>query len=102
MIQLIEKNKDKLIALCKSLGIKKMNIFGSSVSNKFTDNSDIDFLILFSEELSIDEYTENYFKLHYKLRKIFNRNIDIVTEQTLSNPFFIESINNTKELIYEA
>ncbi len=102
MQQLIESKKSELTNLCKALNIQRMNVFGSAVSNKFEEDSDIDFLILFSEKLSIDEYTENYFELHYKLRKLFNREIDIVTERTLSNPYFIESINKTKELIYEA
>ncbi len=99
---LIENKKSELTKLCKLLNIQRMNVFGSAVSDTFKEDSDIDFLISFSEKLSIEEYTENYFELHYRLRKLFNREIDIVTERTLSNPYFIESINKTKELIYEA
>ncbi|MCK5825307.1 MAG: nucleotidyltransferase domain-containing protein [Ichthyobacteriaceae bacterium] len=44
-----------------------MNIFGSAVFDKFNDKSDIDFLIKFSEELSSEQYSDNYFELHYKL-----------------------------------
>ena len=102
MEQIIENKKEELINLCKSLKIQRMNVFGSVVSGKFNKDSDIDLLISFSDGLSVDEYTNNYFTLHYKLRELFNRNIDIVTERTLSNPYFIESINETKELIYEA
>ena len=102
MNQIISKHKEELTKICESLNIKRMNIFGSAVSDKFNDKSDIDFLIKFSEELSSEQYSDNYFELHYKLRKIFNREIDIITEQTLSNPYFIESINKSKELIYEA
>ncbi len=102
MQQLIEKHKKELIAISKALKISKLYIFGSSVSGNFNDDSDIDFLISFADSLTIDEYTENYFKLQYKLRELFKRDIDIVTERTLSNPFFIESINESKQLIYEA
>jgi predicted nucleotidyltransferase len=102
MNRIISKHKDELTKICESLNIKRMNVFGSAVSGKFNDKSDIDFLIKFSEELSGDEYTENYFVLHYKLREIFKREIDIITESSLSNPYLIESINNSKELIYEA
>lgn len=102
-MQTIIKNKLKeLQKLCLNLKIKKLYVFGSAVSDSFNKNSDIDILISFSEEISIEEYTQNYFKLHYKLRELFNREIDIVTEKTLSNPYLIESINETKELIYEA
>jgi len=79
MQQLLEKRKKELIAICQALNIKRL-----------------------AENLSVDEYTKNYFTLHYKLRELFNREIDIVTERTLSNPYFIESINESKQLIYEA
>jgi len=102
MKSLIENKISELTNLCKALNIKKMFVFGSAVSNKFTEESDIDFLISFNDDISIEEYTDNYFKLHYRLRELFNRDIDIITERTLSNPYFIESINRTKKIIYEA
>lgn len=102
MISEIINRKKELEDLCRTLGIKRMNVFGSATTETFNNKSDIDFLVLFSEKLSIEEYTNNYFELHYKLRKIFDREIDIVTEPTLSNPYFIESINKTKQLIYES
>lgn len=102
-MQAIVQNKiNELKKLCSNLNIRKLYVFGSAVSDKFNDSSDIDLLISFSEDLSVEEYTQNYFKLYYKLRELFNRDIDIVTEKTLSNPYLIESINETKELIYEA
>ena len=79
-----------------------MDVFGSSVSGLFNKDSDIDFLISFADGLSIKQYTENYFTLQYKLRELFDREVDIVTEKSLSNPYFIDSINKTKALIYEA
>jgi hypothetical protein len=102
MQQLLAKSKNELIAICQALSIKRLYAFGSVVSEKFDDNSDIDFLISFSDNLTVDEYTKNYFILQYKLRELFKREIDIVTERTLSNPYFIESINESKLLIYEA
>ncbi len=102
MQQFVEKRKEDLKLICQALKIKSLYAFGSVVTDKFTDNSDIDFLISFDDNISVDEYTNNYFFLHYRLRELFKREIDIVTERTLSNPYFIESINETKELIYEA
>lgn len=102
MQQIIEDRKEELIRLCKTLKIVRMNVFGSAASGDFREDSDIDLLISFSDNLSVEEYTENYFILHYKLRELFNREIDIITETSLSNPYFIESINKTKSLIYEA
>ncbi len=102
MQKILKDNLNDLKSLCATLKVKKLYAFGSVISNKFMKNSDIDFLISFSENLTIEEYTNNYFTLHYKLRKLFHREIDIITERSLSNPYLIESIDETKELIYEA
>jgi len=101
MQKLIENKKEELSAICKALKIKRMDVFGSAAVGGFRQDSDIDILISFSDNLSIEEYSDNYFELHYKLRELFNREIDVVTERSLSNPYFIKSINATKELIYE-
>ncbi|MCW3789768.1 nucleotidyltransferase family protein [Plebeiibacterium sediminum] len=102
MQSILENNIDNLKAICQSLKIKRLYAFGSAVCGNFTEDSDIDFLISFVENISIEEYTNNYFELQYRLRDLLKREIDIVTERTLSNPYFIESLNESKKLIYEA
>ena len=102
MQKILENKIADLKNICIALEVRRLHAFGSVVSDKFRDDSDIDFLISFAENLSIEQYTDNYFALQYKLRELFKRKIDIVTERTLSNPYFIESIDKTKELIYEA
>jgi hypothetical protein len=92
---------EELKALCSIYKVKTMYAFGSACSDNFTDNSDLDFLISF-EKLSIEQYTDNYFDLHYKLENLFSRKIDLLTEQSLANPFFIQSLGKSKQLIYEA
>jgi predicted nucleotidyltransferase len=101
MQKIILDRKLEIKSICQTLKVKRLYVFGSVVSDRFNEKSDIDFLISFADNISIEDYTNNYFLLHYQLKELFNRNIDIVTERTLSNPYFIESINNTKELIYE-
>ncbi len=99
----IEQRKRELKSICKKLKISKLYAFGSAVTtDKFNENSDIDFLISFDNSISPEEYSDNYFQLQYKLRELFNRNIDIITERSLSNPYFIASIDKNKVLIYEA
>lgn len=102
MNKLISENIDELKKLCKSHDIKRMYAFGSVLNENFSSQSDIDLLISFDENLSIEKYTDNYFELHYKLKDIFNRKIDLVTEKSLSNPYLIDSINKNKILLYES
>ena len=101
MIRLIENNKFDLQRLCEKYDVKSMYLFGSATSEEFNDSSDIDILISF-KEISFEKYTDNYFELHEALEKLFERKVDLLTEQSLSNPYFIQSIEQTKQLLYAA
>lgn len=101
MLNLIENNKLELQRLCERYDIKTMYVFGSATTSEFNDTSDIDILISF-KEIPFDKYTDNYFELHEKLEKLFNRRVDLLTERSLSNPYFIQSVEQTKQLLYAA
>ena len=90
-----------LKTLCVAYDVKTMYVFGSACTDRFNADSDIDILVSF-KELSIEKYTDNYFFLHTALEKLFERKIDLVTENSLSNPYFIESVEETKQLLYAA
>jgi Predicted nucleotidyltransferases len=98
---IVEKLPD-ILRLCELYKIDSLYLFGSANTEYFNEKSDIDFLVSFKKDLSIEEYTDNYFELQYALRKLFDREIDLVTENSLSNPYFIQSIEQTKSLIYAA
>jgi hypothetical protein len=102
MENIISRNKQKIIEICKNHNVQKLAVFGSATTNKFNQNSDVDFLISLNENLKIEEYESIYFEIYEQLQLILGRNIDLVTERTLSNPYLIESINKTKTIIYEA
>ncbi|MBU0763422.1 MAG: nucleotidyltransferase domain-containing protein [Bacteroidetes bacterium] len=47
-MKLITNNLDQIIALCKKHRVKSLYIFGSILSERFNDQSDIDFVVDFS------------------------------------------------------
>ena len=97
---ILEKIK-QLKKLCETYDVRTLYIFGSASTDKFNKGSDIDILVSF-KDISIEKYTDNYFELHYELEELFGRKIDLITENSLSNPYFIESIEETKQLLYAA
>jgi len=101
MNRIISDRIDDLVLLCNTYKVKTMYVFGSVCTDKFNDNSDIDILISF-DNLTIEQYTDNYFELHYKLQELFGRKIDLLTERSLSNPYFIKGLEQTKQLVYAA
>lgn len=101
MNSLVIENIEPIKRLCKKYEVKSMYLFGSSLRGNFGNESDIDILLSFNE-ISIDQYTDNYFDLHYELEALFNRKVDLITERSLTNPYLIKSIEETKELLYAA
>lgn len=92
----VEKNLPKIKELFTKYGVKRAFLFGSATTDKFNEESDIDFLYTFSDELNYEIYGENYFNLLNDLEKLLNKQVDLVAEKTLKNPYLIESINETK------
>jgi uncharacterized protein len=80
--------------------VKDAYAFGSVCSNEFNEKSDIDVLVSF-KDMKTEEYADNYFALLYLLQDILKREVDLVTDKSLKNPYFIKSVNLSKKLIYE-
>ncbi|MDR0954420.1 MAG: nucleotidyltransferase domain-containing protein [Rikenellaceae bacterium] len=102
MNPIIAQHLPELLALCKKNRVATMYLFGSATTGAFNEKSDFDFLIAFEEGLSFEEYGDNYFELAWALEDLLGRDVDLVTENSLSNPYFIASVNRTKQLIYAA
>jgi len=101
MNKIIEGKERAIRELCKQYDVKSLYLFGSFSTGKFNKSSDIDILVSF-KDITIERYTDNYFELHYRLEELFKRTIDLVTVNSLANPFFIKSIEETKILLYAA
>ena len=98
-MELIKKNIDKIRSICKNHKVNTLYVYGSVLTNKYNKNSDIDFLVKF-RDVELFYYFENYMSFKENLEKVFKKNIDLLEEQTLKNPYLIASINRNKELIY--
>ena len=99
MNRLIMDNMDKIETLCKVHNVKELFAFGSVCTDYFNDKSDIDLLVSFYP-MDYGEYADNYFIVADKFESIFKRPVDLVTDKSLSNPFFIDSLNKTKIQLY--
>ncbi len=95
-------DKDLLIIkdLCASHKVSKLFIIGSVLTDRFNEDSDIDFVVNFAN-VPLYEYANNYFTLKYSLEAIFKRKIDLLEDQALNvNPYLRKSIDSSKQLIY--
>lgn len=86
--------------LCVKYNILYLYLFGSATTGRFTPKSDLDFLVTFGE-IPLLDYADYFFGFMHDLEQLYNRKIDFLTEQSLTNPYLIQSINQSKKLIYD-
>ena len=86
-------------ALCEKYKVKRLFAFGSVLTNRFTDKSDIDLVVDF-EEIPLEDYADNYFDLKDALSALFKRKIDLLEDKAIRNPILRKNIDQYKQLIY--
>lgn len=58
-MKLIENNIQKIIDLCKKHKVHKLFVFGSILTNRFNNNSDIDLVVDFNKK-EVNDYFDNW------------------------------------------
>ena len=95
----LETYKDSIQDLCKKYNVNSLYVFGSVLTDRFNDKSDIDMIVSF-KKIPLESYADNYFDLKFKLQDMLQRPIDLLEEQAIKNPYFLQNINKNKQLIY--
>ncbi len=97
----LKKYNHKIKTICSELNLKKLDIFGSAITDNFNLNSDIDIIVEFNDNEN-ENLFDKYFELKFKLENLFKRKVDIVIEKSLKNPFFKQSLEQTRRNLYVA
>jgi predicted nucleotidyltransferase len=99
-MSIVENNIDKIRTLCSQHRVAKLFVFGSVLTDNFEESSDIDFIVDFSG-VDLYDYADNYFDFKRSLEKLLKRQIDLLEDKAIKNPYLRQSIDSTKQLIYE-
>jgi predicted nucleotidyltransferase len=95
----LKNHLERIKKLCSKHDVNSLFAFGSIVSDRFTEDSDID-LIVDIDNKNPFTYTDNYFALKFQLEDILQRQVDLLEDKAISNPFLKQQIENTKVLVY--
>ena len=87
--------------LCRRFRVEQLYLFSSAADGRFqTERSDLDFLVTL-EDQPPGEYADNYLGLAQALEKLFGRPADLVTERSIRNPYFRETVFAARQLLYD-
>ncbi|WP_144829094.1 nucleotidyltransferase family protein [Kocuria rhizophila] len=92
-----------LDAICRSAechGVAELALFGSAITGGFTADSDVDFLVDFLPGRT-DPF-EAFCALREELARIVGRDVDLVVERAIRNPYFRDSARAQAKTLYVA
>lgn len=96
----LEQYSNKLNDLCLQNKVKSLYAFGSVLTDKFNEKSDIDFIVDIDSDDPFD-YADRYFNLKFALHDLFRRPIDLLENKAIKNPYIRRNIDRSQSLLYE-
>lgn len=102
-MKMIEMNMDKIAALCKKYKVAKLWVFGSILTPRFNDESDVDFIVDFDEkQIELLDYADNFFDFIHEIEDVVGRKVDMVVNKSIKNRFFRAEVDETRKLLWSA
>ncbi|MBR3626170.1 MAG: nucleotidyltransferase domain-containing protein [Bacteroidaceae bacterium] len=96
---LLDYKIPQINALCKKHKVNTLFVFGSILTDRFNDESDIDLLVDF-KGIDLSKYVNNYFDFKDSLQNLLGRKIDLLEDKAIRNPILRQNIDRTKQQIY--
>ncbi len=102
MIALVAKKKRELTELCRKFKVTRLDLFGSAADGDFNQKtSDLDFLVRFADRQPTGDYANRFLDLAEALERLFQRPVDLVSEESVRNPYFRRVVEASRQPIYE-
>jgi predicted nucleotidyltransferase len=102
MISALANDRERLLALCRKYGVRRLDVFGSAATGDFDErSSDIDLLVDF-EDMPFADRADAYLGLLTGLEALFGRPIDLVEVGAIRNPYIRQDIEQSRTLLYAA
>ena len=81
-------------AQLESFGVRQLHLFGSTVHDQATSESDLDFLVTLQPKTF-----HNYMNLKFYLEDIFGRPVDLVTPESLKPALRTRILDEAKRVV---
>ena len=100
MLEVIRAHPAEIKALCRANLVQRLEVFGSTARNDFTDASDVDFLVTFFESPPVTR-AEAYFNLWFGSEDLLERRVDLVVRDAVQNPYFLLEATRSAVVVFE-
>jgi predicted nucleotidyltransferase len=102
MQDFILAKREEIAELCRKHHVRRLSVFGSAARDDFDPaTSDVDVIVEF-DDIPVGEYSTNKWALHDELVGKFNRKVDLLTWESVKNPYMLKAILRSNETLYGA
>jgi uncharacterized protein len=84
--------------LCERWKIERLSLFGSVLRDDFGPDSDVDVLVRLRDDSAWSLW--DWIAMQDEMRTLFGRDVDLIEESGLTNPFRRRKILDSREIIY--
>ena len=90
-----------IATLCERYGVAHMELFGSATGSDFnSETSDYDFLVELDKQAP-GSLARRWIDLADALEKLLGRPVDLVNPNYIRNPYFLQTVNQSRTLVYD-
>jgi predicted nucleotidyltransferase len=94
--------RQEIARLCAAHQVRRLDLFGSAHGQTLPPpTSDVDFLVEFAP-LAPADYARQYFALREALSELLGREVDLVVERAVRNPYFLANVQHSREPLFAA
>ena len=102
MQDFILAKREEIAELCRQHHVRRLAVFGSATRDDFDPaRSDVDVLVTF-DPAADSSYAKNYYSLREQLEALLHKEVDLVREGVIRNPYRLQSIEENKVEVYAA
>jgi predicted nucleotidyltransferase len=97
----INHKVNEIKEICENYRVNSVCIFGSSLTESFTDQSDIDLVVDF-ERKDFHGSFDQFMDFKTDMEGLLQRRVDLISRKTIRNEILRNEIDSSKVLIYAA
>lgn len=90
--------RSQIVDFCQRRHVIEFAVFGSVLRDDFHDRSDIDVLVTLAPNHGLNLF--DWIDMQQELETLFSREVDLVDQRGLKNPYRRSEIMNTRQIIY--
>lgn len=99
LAEILTQRLEDIRRLCVESNVRVLEVFGSAAIDEMTTESDLDFLVEF-RPMEPGKHADSYFHPLFGLEDLFGREVDLSETKAVRNPYFLQDIQRSRQVLY--